>query len=305
MISVVICTYNRAESLRRTLSSVAKMEVPSDLSWEVIVVDNNSTDATRAVVEEFVKASSLPVRYVFEPRQGLSHARNTGVATAKGEIIAFIDDDVFASTDWLGNIWQEFQSDDELGVLGGRVELANPQDLPLMVITDKTRRVIRSYLDASGRIGCCWALRRSVLASVGPFDTLLGAGGRFASAEDIEYVYRICKAGWKILYAPSVLALHNHGRRTPKAERSLLRAYNIGAGAFYAKVAMSGDVLGAKLMYWVLDGRARELLRVENVVRNCRNTAWLIAGFVGYAACRCWQRARQALLPTASRPTYG
>lgn len=289
MISVVICTYNRAESFRTTLESLARMEVPTEVSWELIVVDNNSTDNTRVVVEEFAKTTSFPVRYVFEPKQGLSHARNAGITSAGGDVVAFIDDDICASTDWLNNIWQEFESDNELGVLGGRVELANSQDLPLMLITDKTRRVIRSYQEASGRIGGCSAFRRSVLANVGPFDTLFGAGALFASADDLDYIYRICKAGSKILYAPSVLAFHNHGRRTEKAERSLKRAYNLGAGAFYAKVAMSGDVLGAKLLYWALDGRARELLRGEDAVRNCRNTFWLIAGFVGCAACQCWR----------------
>ena len=79
MISIIICTCNRGNSLKQTLISIGEMSVPSDISWELIVVDNNSTDATAEVIEEFARESGLNVRYVFERNQGLSHARNAGI----------------------------------------------------------------------------------------------------------------------------------------------------------------------------------------------------------------------------------
>lgn len=286
MISVVICTYNRAASLRQTLDSLRQMSVPRELEWEVVVVDNNSTDDTRRVVEDFARRSSFPVRYVFELRQGLAAARNAGIANSRGEIIAFADDDMLLPPEWLSNIWQEFSLDSELGVLSSRVELADRRDLPLMIIPDTTRRVIWSFLEADGYVGCCWALRRSLVDDVGAFDPVLGAGARFRSAEDVDYVYRVSKKRWKMLYAPSVLSFHKHGRRTPEAEKALLRDYNIGRGAFYAKHLLSGDVFAAKLMYWTVASRARLFLRGRHVAQICRTTGWLIAGFTSYILYR-------------------
>src|SRR5688500_504515 len=99
--SVLICTYNRARLLEATLASLAAMRVPPDLHWDVIVVDNNSTDGTRAVIESHVHAFPVALRYVFEPRQGKSHALNSGAAASAAEVIAFTDDDVRIDPDWL------------------------------------------------------------------------------------------------------------------------------------------------------------------------------------------------------------
>ena len=93
-ISIIICTYNRSESLKRTLQSLKEMSVSDDIEWELLIVDNNSTDNTREAVNDFTKTSGLNCRYVFESKQGLSNARNRGVKEACGEIIAFTDDDV-------------------------------------------------------------------------------------------------------------------------------------------------------------------------------------------------------------------
>src|SRR5262249_52705605 len=103
-LSVVVCTYNRSTSLRRTLAALEAQEVPPGLAWEIVIVDNNSSDDTRAVVDAFGTACSIPVRYAFEPRQGLSFARNTGVAHAKGEILACTDDDCRPEPTWIRHI---------------------------------------------------------------------------------------------------------------------------------------------------------------------------------------------------------
>src|SRR5579875_379773 len=98
-ITVLICTYNRASSLRRTLESLQALEIPPSLTWEVVVVDNHATDSTRRVIEEVLDTSGLDVRYFYEPRSGQSHALNEGVSEAKGEIIALTDDDVRVAPD--------------------------------------------------------------------------------------------------------------------------------------------------------------------------------------------------------------
>src|SRR5687767_3303766 len=96
--SVLICTYNRASLLRETLESLAG--VKSARAWEVVIVDNNSTDDTRTVVEEMAVTFPAPLLYVFEPRQGKSHALNTGLDVCRGQVIVFTDDDVHVAPAW-------------------------------------------------------------------------------------------------------------------------------------------------------------------------------------------------------------
>src|SRR5215831_4700728 len=93
-ISVVLATYNRAASLQVTLDTFLTQVVRFDVEWELLVVDNNSTDSTHDVVERFARAAHFPVRYIFEKRQGRSYSLNTAIAEAKGEVIDFTDDDV-------------------------------------------------------------------------------------------------------------------------------------------------------------------------------------------------------------------
>lgn len=103
-ISVILCTYNRAQSLVNALESVATQTLPESVEWEVLVVDNNSRDQTRDVVEDFCRRHTPRFRYVFEPNQGLCYARNSGVREARGDVLAFVDDDVTVEPGWLDNL---------------------------------------------------------------------------------------------------------------------------------------------------------------------------------------------------------
>src|SRR5271168_746976 len=103
-ISVLVCTYNRAQMLGRTIDSVVAQTLPESLGWELIIVDNNSSDQTRQVIEDFRLRYPERIRYLFEPQQGISHARNAGIRESRGEILAFIDDDETADTGWLRNL---------------------------------------------------------------------------------------------------------------------------------------------------------------------------------------------------------
>ena len=103
-ISVILCTYNRCQSLTRALESVAASQMPNSLDWEILVVDNNSKDRTREVMSEFCLRHPGRVRYLFEAQQGLSNARNAGIREAHGEIIAFTDDDITVEPTWLQNL---------------------------------------------------------------------------------------------------------------------------------------------------------------------------------------------------------
>ena len=103
-ITVILCTYNRCTILAKALNSVAASRLPESIEWEVLVVDNNSSDRTREVVEDYCRRFPGRFRYLFEPQQGLSYARNAGIREGRGYVLAFMDDDVTVEPEWLQNL---------------------------------------------------------------------------------------------------------------------------------------------------------------------------------------------------------
>lgn len=256
MISIVVCTCNREDKLAELLGSLTAMTVPEGLAWELIIVDNNSKDGTARLLEAAAAARTLPLHRLFEPRQGLALAHNTALRAAQGDVIAFIDDDCRAAHDWLAVLDREFR-DGTLALLGGRVELFNPADRPT------TTRVGRERLELTGDIraietiiGCNVAFRRDIAIRVGGFDTRFGSGcGIAPSCDDLDFVYRVLRAGGRIVYSPDLVVLHDHGRRTDAQVRSLQQVYLRGRGAMYAKYVLQRDRTLTRLAYWELSKR--------------------------------------------------
>ena len=112
LMSIIVCTYNRCESLRDTMTALKQQRLGPGDAVELLIVDNNSNDETKEVIDDLSKEFSFPVRYIFEPAQGLSFARNRGVKEAKGEFIAFTDDDVIPSENWISNLRAAFMQYD-------------------------------------------------------------------------------------------------------------------------------------------------------------------------------------------------
>jgi len=291
MISIVVCTRNRAGKLERMLERFRSMSVPAGLEWEVLVVDNDSSDATTAVVAAAARESGAPVRYLFERRLGPSWARNSGVAAAKGDIVAFTDDDCLVDPSWLARLDHEFGADPELGVVGGRVELNDPADRPVSVRVHRERVVIASLDQVMSLvIGCNLACRRRVFIDVGGFDILLGSGTSIPSAEDWDFAYRALRKGTKLLYSPEVLLFHDHGRRRDAEVDALARQYIIGRWAFYFKHAMEFDGsvarVAARDLRWLLS----DVVRLR---RSPRVLTPVLAGASAWRRALRSQRARQ------------
>lgn len=213
LISVVICTYNRCECLATTLDSLLKQKISSTFDYEVIVVDNNSKDQTKEVVESFKYKFCKRLQYIFEPKQGLSFARNRGIREANGEIVAFTDDDCIVDKFWLENINKVFKTK-EIDLVGGKVIPSFFEDPPkwLRNYEDKNLRypliyynLGDSYLDNSKNniypLGANIALRKNSLKKFGHFSYL----GR---AEDVELSNRWQKLGAKVAYAPDIIVYH-------------------------------------------------------------------------------------------------
>lgn len=254
MISVVVCTYNRAGPLQRFLARIGELGPPRhELPWEVLVIDNNSNDGTREVVERMRTQLPVPVAYHFEPRQGLSHARNAALANARYDILAFTDDDCLFGSDWLQSIADEFAADASLAILGGRVEAAPGLPTELSTRRGRERVEVKTLADIRRNlIGCNMALKRPLLKEVGPFDTRLGAGTPCKAGEDSDYIYRALRSGRRILYSPDVLIEHAHDRTDEASVRAVRTNYLNGRGAFYAKHLLRFDVSVARHLYWEL-----------------------------------------------------
>ncbi len=214
-ISVVLCTYNRAAILPGALTCLAAMKVADDLRWEIVVVDNNSDDLTHTVVKEFSSVSPVPVRYAFERKQGLSHARQLGVSLARGDIIAFTDDDVAVDVAWLNELWTAFTSTDAVCVGGPILPKweAEPPDwlvedlhgaLALLELGEQVR-----VLDVPRLWGANMAFRASVFQRHGGFDSELGrTADKLYAGEETDLMRRILCAGGKLVYYPSARVTH-------------------------------------------------------------------------------------------------
>jgi glycosyltransferase involved in cell wall biosynthesis len=185
-ISIIIATYNRGEKLARTLRSLAAQTLPPD-EWEAIVVNNNSTDDTAEVFAHFaVSADRLNIRTVDEARQGLSWARNRGIAEARGEIVVMIDDDEEACPEFLAAYCDFFAAHPEAAAAGGPMVACYEEERPPWM-SHYTERLAASTIDLGERvrqfprgrypIGGNMAFRREVFDRVGVFDTSLGRTG--------------------------------------------------------------------------------------------------------------------------------
>ncbi|WP_289020810.1 glycosyltransferase [Desulfobacter postgatei] len=118
-ITVAICTFNRSRLLGQTLEQMIQLNVPNDLNWELLVINNNSTDDTNAVIDKY--NDSLPIRRIFEKNQGLSYARNRAISEAKGELIVWTDDDVLVNENWLSEYCKGMKCHPNTAFFGGPI----------------------------------------------------------------------------------------------------------------------------------------------------------------------------------------
>ena len=244
-VSVVICTRDRPEQLASCLRCVGQQEYPR---FEVLLVDNApATEEVRAL--SGAGLHRVPLRYIREPRPGLSWARNAGAAAASGEIIAYLDDDEEPDRHWLAGLAAGFARGRDIGCVSG-VVLPARLDTPAQEWFEelgghsKGRGFSRAIFAASGPqsplfplppfgVGANMAFRREALAAIGAFDVALGAGTPARAGEDTLALTMVLLAGYRIAYEPAALMRHHH-RVDPDGLGDQVEGYGIGLTAYYA-----------------------------------------------------------------------
>jgi glycosyltransferase involved in cell wall biosynthesis len=232
-VSVIICTRNRAESLRSTLNSFAKLNVPEDLIVELLVVDNGSSDHTEQVVRR-ISFSQMPVKYIREPRVGKSHAYNTAIAGSVGEVLLFTDDDVRVPTNWLDGMCRPIFQGGADAVAGGVVI---PPDIDCLIeqrLLKNRRGWVASTHELDPHqpcrmVGANMAFHRRVLDKVSSFDVELGPGPEgLGNFEDTIFSWQLLSAGYELVGALDVVVEHHFDLKRLSCEELIDSARKMG-----------------------------------------------------------------------------
>jgi len=237
-ISVVICTYNREKYIAEALESIKNQGLPVD-QYEVIIVDNNSTDKSGEIIKSFIASNpALPFMYYLEINQGLSHARNAGIAHAKGKLISFIDDDAIAGKDFLKRLLSFFDKYSDAGAVGGKVIPRFVEGEPEWL--SKYVRKVVSEIDFGHHIhvlngrrypfGANMSFRADVFQKYGIFNPNLGRKGKsLMGGEEKDMFDRMKNGGESIYYDPDIFVWHiiDPHRLTPDYLRRFCRGVGV------------------------------------------------------------------------------
>jgi glycosyltransferase involved in cell wall biosynthesis len=286
--SIIIPTRNRGPALRVVLDGLLAQR--TDIAHEIIVVDNGSSDDTSRIVHSVAPPARGGLRYVFEPTPGTSGARNAGIRAARGEIIAFLDDDVVVQPGWLQALNAAYRAFPDAWGIGGRIILQLPERLPPWF--DPESETLRGYLSGLDRGEglirlehgeALWtanfSMTRHAFSRVGVFDLTLGrTGSRLVVGEDTELCHRVHKAGGVLYYCGQAIVTHPvpDARLTKQWLRN--RAYWQGRTgrrgwmreepplAQLVRLAMAG-VVGARALWFYGTGNSRRGMNCELAAR--------------------------------------
>ncbi|MCZ6653249.1 MAG: glycosyltransferase [Planctomycetota bacterium] len=300
-ITAAICAYNAAHHLADVVNSVMAQTLPAD-AYEVLVVDNNSTDETTSVLHELQERFGHRLRMVSETQQGLSHARNRALAQAAAPLIAFLDADAVAEEPWLKSLADVFDAHPRAGVVGGRIEVQ--WDAPKPRWWDDRLDEAMGRFSPSGEqtqlryprfpYGGNFAVRSVAIDEVGGFLTHLGrSGAGLLAGEEGELCLRMEQHDWEIHYTPAAPVHHRATGKRLTRRFILRRAFNHGRTQYMLE-ARHGFESGLYL------SRARVLSNLlANLIRVNWNLPYLkfICFRIGYHYQRTISERPQPVLP--------
>ena len=261
-VSVVICTRNRAEQLKEALKSW--LSVQTRLPWELIVLDNASTDNTRAVIE----GAEIPCRYLYGEQIGLGAGRDFAWRQARGKFVLFTDDDCYPAPDLIDAVSEAFEDFPDTGCVGGRIMLHNPDHARVTIKEATLPETLppHSFIKAGVLHGANMSFPKAVLEDIGGIDSHLGAGTPFP-CEDVDAIARVSWAGYDVRYDPRPCVSHDHGRVAADVP-ALRKSYDRGRGAYYAKFIAQDRTSNAYTKAWA---RQSSLTNFSTFVREVRS----------------------------------
>jgi glycosyltransferase involved in cell wall biosynthesis len=309
-ITCVICTYRRPDVVGGAIQSVITQTLPPD-AYEIIVVDNDSRDATTAIVQRFLDAGVPNLRYFVEPQRGLSHSRNCGLFHARSDIIAFLDDDAEADPGWLAALCDVYDQDPDIWAAGGAVDPIWGGAPPAWLSSKLWRSlslldwgdVVRKLQWPERIIGTNCSFRRVVFTDIGLFDVNLGRRGTaLLSSEDTEIQQRIHRLGKYVYYSPQARVAHHVPKERLTLSYFCKRFY--GQGRTLALLAAQQDsrrvMLGQALFRAALIPTRRVGQEITRKGRTRHTTLFNIAGDLGFIAQTVLLLRQQPFLGTTS-----
>ncbi len=251
-ISAVISTYNRARYLPKVLQHLLQQSLDKK-DYEIIVVNNNSTDRTEAIARNFHENNpDIQYKYVIETNQGLSYGRNRGILESEGDYITFIDDDAFPDRDYLKVTVDYLDSHPEVVATGGKIHLSFEDEPPAWI--NQYMASLLGHFDVGDKIkaftpnnyprGSNMSFRASVFEQVGSFDPQLGRkGDKLEGSEEKDMFNRIYRTGKKVMYLPD--ALVHHTVPSERTSTNFIRNQAMGTGmSEYKRARIEGNTLG-------------------------------------------------------------
>lgn len=301
LISIAIATYNRSALLRRALESLSQMAPNPAFQTEVVVIDNGSTDDTRDVAASF-STSYFPVHWFFEEKAGLPFARNRAVEEARGDWIAFFDDDQLAAPNWLSRLYDTARAEKLLCVGGSRslrIEtIGPPPSLPVYsrmllgeIALDHPHDYHNQHLPCTGNV----LIARSVFHKVGRFDESVLDGG-----EDTDFFNRMLEAGIRAKYIPDACVEHIIAPRRLEADYLQLIAYRHGRHVCRRDLKRRGKIfaVGSALLRWGVNGLPSIAKKFLYQILGKQHEA-IAAACKWSRVCGYWSYLRQALTVSA------
>lgn len=306
-VSAIICTHNRDRYLALAIDSLLKQDFPN---FEIIVVDNASTDRTRAVVE--ARLGDSRVKYVYEAITGLSVARNTGAKVAQSEILAYLDDDAIASPHWLSSLHEAYEKNEKLAIAGGKVTLLWVDGMTApnwlseglagnLGAYDLGNSIVPITQPGLTPRGLNYSIRRKFLEQIGGFDPNLGRVGKnLLSNEELHMTHLALQSGWQVAYIPDALVAHHVAPERVKRRWFLDRGWWQGISECYREqIAGEAGVGqfrrgGERLLrgvYKSIKFVSDPSQRFENLVYSYGQIGYLIKAFQGLIASHSVKRS--------------
>ncbi len=316
-IDLVICTYNNAALLDRTLIAISKQEVSPEVNWQVLVVDNNCTDETVAVVKRHIQSGKISgLQIVSEHKQGLSYARLCGVQNTTGDWIAFVDDDCLLHEDWIAQAAKFAVAHPEGGAFGGKVILDWETPPPVFVLNYGYSFAQQDHgmlpKQMSCLVGAGLVIRRTALLDVGWMNKQFmtdRVGKKLISGGDVELALRIA-AKYELWYNPECKLMHIIPVRRTTTKYLININYGLGISQLYGDSMLWTGSYITWLLVSILDtirpsvdaiiNTLKVLFRRRSAPESAINLSFVLGRWSGIGRMFCMNfQERRALLGCA------